>query len=69
MSKEKLFTNLAIIYFIFGLIFASLFASYYKWGILSFLSPGFYTVVVSWPYQAIGFFKDLSYFGLAGKPI
>lgn len=69
MKIENLLTNLAIIYFILGLIFATLFAAYYRWEILSFLSPGFYTVVISWPYQAIGFLKDLQYFGLAGKPI
>jgi len=26
-------------------------------------------VIISWPYQAIGFAKDILYFGLAGKPV
>lgn len=69
MPKERIFTSIAIIYFIVGLIFATLFAIYYRWEILSFLSPGFYAVVLSWPYQAIGLIRDLLYYGLAGKPI
>ncbi len=69
MKKEKLIANIAMIYFILGLVFATLFALYYKWTIGSFLSPGFYAVVLTWPLQAIGFIGDLSYYGLAGKPI
>ena len=69
MSKEKIVTNIAIIYFMLGLIFATLFAIYYRWEVLSFLSPGFYAVVLSWPYQAIGLIRDLLYYGLTGKPI
>lgn len=69
MKKERLITNLAIIYFLVGLIFATAFAIYYKWEILSFLSPGFYAVVLSWPLQVPGFISDLQTFGLAGKPI
>lgn len=69
MPKEKLVTNLAIVYFIVGLIFASCFAIYYRWEMGSFLSPGFYIVVITWPFQAVGFIRDLLYYGLAGKPI
>jgi len=69
MSKEKIVTNIAIIYFILGLIFAILYAIYYHWEVLSFLSPGFYAVVLSWPFQTPGFISDLTYYGLTGKPI
>lgn len=69
MKKEKLLTNLAILYFIVGLIFAIGYAAYYRWPALSFLSPGFYTVVITWPLQIPGFFQDFINYGLAGKPI
>jgi hypothetical protein len=69
MKKERLFTNIAVIYFIFGLIFAITFATYYKWEMGSFLSPGFYMVVLTWPLQAFGFVSDLLRYGLEGKPI
>lgn len=58
-----------IIYFLLGILFAISFAIYYHWEILGYFSPGFYAVVFTWPYQAIGFVKDLMYYGLAGKPI
>ncbi len=69
MNKEKIVTNLAIGYVLFGLVFAILFALYYKWSALSFFSPGFFAVLFSWPIQAPGFIGDLLYYGLAGKPI
>jgi len=69
MKKDKLIANLAILYFIVGLIFATGYAAYYKWTALAFLSPGFYAVALSWPFQIPGFFHDLVNFGLAGKPI
>jgi hypothetical protein len=69
MIKSRLFSSLAIAYFMFGFVFAIFFAVYYKWSFLSFLSPGFYSVILTWPYQAIGFVNDLLNFGLAGKPI
>jgi hypothetical protein len=69
MFKEKLLSTIAIVYFMFGFVFAVAFAIYYKWPFLSFLSPGFYSVILSWPYQAIGLARDLLYYGLAGKPI
>ena len=69
MSKEKLLSTIAIFYFMIGFIVAIAFAIYYRWSYLSFLSPGFYSVILTWPYQAIGFLKDLLNYGLAGKPI
>ncbi|MDD5416029.1 MAG: hypothetical protein PHE48_03450 [Candidatus Daviesbacteria bacterium] len=53
----------------FGFVFAVAFAIYYRWPYLSFLSPGFYSVILTWPLQAIGFTKDFIMYGLAGKPI
>lgn len=69
MPKEKIISTIGIIYFIAGFIFTIAFAIYYRWPILSFLSPGFYSVILTWPYQAIGFVRDLMIYGLAGKPI
>lgn len=69
MSKEKVLSTIAIIYFIFGFIFATVFAIYYRWPVLSFLSPGFYSVILGWPFQAIGLINDLLNYGLAGKPL
>lgn len=69
MKKEKIVTNVAVIYFVVGVIFAIAFAIYYKWPPLSFLSPGFFAVVFTWPLQAIGFVRDLLTYGLSGKPI
>lgn len=68
-TKERWIANIAIAYFIFGVVFAICFALYYKWGALSFFSPNFFSVVFTWPYQAIGFTGDLYTYGLAGKPI
>jgi len=67
MNKGKLISNIAIGYFTIGFIFAIVFAIYYRWPPLSFLSPGFYSVILSWPYQAIGLINDLLFYGLAGK--
>lgn len=69
MKKNTIFTNLIIIYFILGLLFAIVYAIYYKWPYLSFLSPGFYAVAATWPLQTLGFISDLQTYGLAGKPI
>jgi hypothetical protein len=69
MSKSKLISNISIAYFIIGFVFAIVFAIYYRWPYLSFLSPGFYSVILTWPYQLIGFTRDFWTFGLAGKPI
>ena len=69
MPKEKLISSIAIGYFIIGVIFAAAFAIYYHWSPLSFFSPGFYSVIFTWPIQTIGLFNDLLIYGLAGKPI
>ncbi|MBI2596453.1 hypothetical protein HYW46_07030 [Candidatus Daviesbacteria bacterium] len=66
---EKKLSLVFTLYFLFGIIFAFAFALYYRWPPLGYLSPGFYVVTFTWPYQAIGFTKDLLYYGLAGKPI
>lgn len=65
----KILSTIAISYFIIGFVFAIGFAIYYHWSALSFLSPGFYSVILTWPYQAIGFTQDLINYGLAGKPL
>jgi hypothetical protein len=67
--SEKRMATYATLYFMFGLVFAFFFAFYYRWPAVGYFSPGFYMVIFSWPYQAIGFIKDLLYYGLAGKPI
>lgn len=66
---EKKITVIAIIYFIIGLIFASIYALFYHWPILSFFSPGFFVVALSWPIQLPGFIIDLNYYGLSGKTL
>lgn len=69
MKKEKIVSALAVIYFMVGFAVAIVFVLYYRWSYLSFLSPGFYSVILSWPYQLIGFVRDFWTYGLAGKPI
>ena len=69
MKKSSLISTIGIFYFMVGFVFALAFAIYYRWPFLSFLSPGFYSVILTWPYQAIGFAGDLLRYGLAGKPI
>lgn len=69
MKKSSFVSTLAIIYFMAGFVFAIAFAIYYHWPALSFLSPGFYSVILTWPYQAIGFIRDFLIYGLTGKPI
>lgn len=68
-KSEDRISVLFTLYFMFGIIFASSFAYYYRWEFYGYFSPNFFVVVFSWPYQAIGFVKDLLYYGLAGKPI
>ena len=65
---EKVLATLAVIYFFTGLIFAVGFAIYYHWSYLSFLSPGFFTVLFTWPLQLPGMISDLQNYGLVGKP-
>ena len=69
IKKEKIVANLAISYFVFGIIFAVLFALYYKWSGFSFFSPGFFAVVFTWPLQIGGFLGDFLTYGMAGKPL
>lgn len=69
MKKDKLIGTLAIVYFLIGLVFATGFAIYYHWTLLSFFSPGFFAVVLSWPAQIPGLIFDLQTYGLAGKPV
>lgn len=70
MSKiAKHISTIAILYFMSGLLFATSYAFFYHWGFLSFLSPGFYVVVLTWPVQLPGFILDLQYYGLAGKTL
>lgn len=69
MKKSALISNFAILYFTIGFVVAILFALYYRWQFLSFLSPGFYSVILTWPYQLIGFVLDVLRYGLAGKPL
>ncbi|MBI2601152.1 hypothetical protein HYW42_04305 [Candidatus Daviesbacteria bacterium] len=66
---QPLISKLAIAYFMVGFFFALLFALYYRWPPLSFLSPGYYMVIISWPLQAPGFFQDFLVYGLAGKTL
>ncbi len=69
MKKSAILSTIAISYFMVGFVFTIVFAIYYKWPVISFLSPGFYSVIITWPFQATGFVNDLLIFGLAGKPI
>lgn len=66
---EKKLTIFAIIYFVIGIIFASLYALFYHWPPLSFFSPGFYVVALTWPIQLPGFISDFSYYGFTGKTL
>jgi len=66
---EKKIINFVVIYFLLGLIFATIFAFFYHWPPLSFLSPGFYAVTLTWPIQLPGFVWDFQYYGFAGKTL
>lgn len=66
---EKRITTIAVIYFVIGLIFASVFAIFYHWPPLSFFSPKFYSVVFTWPFQIFGLIGDFQYYGFAGKQL
>lgn len=66
---EKYLPTFAIIYFTIGLLFASGYAFFYHWPTLSFFSPGFYMVVLTWPVQIPGFVSDFQYYGWAGKTL
>ncbi len=68
MKRSSLISTIATAYFMVGFVTAILFALYYRWPALSFLSPGFYSVILTWPYQVIGFSGDFWVYGFAGKP-
>ena len=65
---EKKLATFAVVYFVVGLVVAILFALFYHWPALSYFSPGFYVVVLTWPIQVFGFVSDFQYYGFAGKP-
>jgi len=68
-SEDKISVFFTL-YFMFGIVFALYFAWYYHWDFYGYFSPNFFAVVFTWPIQAIGFVKDLLYYGsLTGKPI
>jgi len=69
MKKSSILSTIGISYFMLGFIIAILYALYYRWPVYSFLSPGFYSVIFTWPFQMIGFIGDLLNYGLAGKPL
>lgn len=75
VNWERWISLVAILYFMFGIVFAFVFAWYYRWPPAGYLSPGFWSVTISWPIQAlnpfngVGLIPDIMYFGLAGKPI
>lgn len=68
--RSKILSKIAIIYFLFGVIFAFYYAWYYHWSALSYFSPGFWFVIITWPIQIFGgFLYDILTFGWFGKPI
>jgi hypothetical protein len=64
---DKKLSTIAIIYFVIGMVFAIFYALFYHWELFAFFSPGFYMVVLSWPFQIPGFLADYQIYGLAGK--
>lgn len=64
---ERNLTNFFIVYFITGILFAFIYAWFYHWGFLSLFSPGFYVVVLTWPFQIPHFIIDFQQYGFAGK--
>ncbi len=75
VNWERWISLIAILYFMFGIVFAFMFAWYYRWPAAGYLSPGFWSVTISWPLQAFnpftgaGFIPDVLYYGWTGKPI
>ena len=67
-KKGKRITTFAIAYLLVGIIFALYYAYYYHWTALSYFSPPFYSVILTWPIQIPGLIKDIQYYGLSGKP-
>lgn len=66
---EKKISTFFVWYFLLGLVFAISYAIFYHWPLSGFFSPGFYVVIITWPYQAIGFSQDFMRYGFAGKPV
>jgi len=66
---EKRLGTFVIIYFMVGLIFAAIYAVFYHWPPLSFFSPGFFSVVFTWPIQLPGFLVDFQIYGFPGKTL
>lgn len=66
---EKKLPILAAIYFTVGVIFAFFFAYFYHWTAFAYFSPGFYVVILTWPFQLIGFLPDFFLYGFSGKPV
>ncbi len=65
---DKKLSYIAAGYLMTGLLFALVFAWYYRWPVFGYFSPGFYAVIITWPYQAVGFTSDVLYYGWGGKP-
>ena len=66
---EKKLSSVGIVYFMIGILFALIYSLFYHWEFLSFFSPGFYAVVLTWPIQIPGFLLDLQTYGLTGKTL
>lgn len=58
-----------IAYFLAGVVFAFIFALFYRWTPFAYFSPGFYMVILTWPLQINGLWQDFLTYGFAGKPI
>lgn len=64
---EKKIAAFATAYFVLGFVFALIYAYFYHWPPLSIFSPGFYAVMLTWPFQLPGLIWDFQYYGPAGK--
>jgi hypothetical protein len=69
LNYEKIISNLAIFYIIFGFIFALIYAVNYHWSFFTFMSPAFLNVMLLWPFQTPGFINDVLFYGFGGKPV
>lgn len=68
-KKKNRFGTFFIAYLMVGLVFAVIYAKYYHWPAFGFFSPGFFAVILTWPFQLLGLIKDFMYYGPVGKPI
>lgn len=64
---EGKLSTIGILYFVFGFFFAIFYALFYHWEAFGFLSPGFYMVAITWPFQLPGLIFDFQIYGMAGK--